>query len=315
MSLAEYAMVEELAYLVKNNLECKHLVLSAEQTLIDFLKDDKRSNAALELQPMNPYNRLLLHRLAEIFGFSHQSVGEGDRRHLVLERCSETSIPSVLVSDLLWAHDDEHRPIVASDIVSRAEASQGVSAVKTDLHVSVAEREAAYLAARRQIFAAGEGVAYLPLKQKPPSNPVVARRMIVHALGKKKEWHDEVNGSNRDYCQDIDDINIEVRISPSTNSELDILKDGQTLSSRSYIQGETEIVEYDGAALSTTGNEVIKQAALRRKIPKFGISEAQKANIKKEQTGAAKRMFANALGYPSGRENSFLKFSGAEHNK
>lgn len=29
-----------------------------------------------------------------LFGdsFSHQSVGEGDRRHLVLERCSETSM-------------------------------------------------------------------------------------------------------------------------------------------------------------------------------------------------------------------------------
>lgn len=89
---------------------------------------------------MNSYNRLLLHRLADIFGyspffhhlivdllnvfchifpfffflwnnvaahmyltsvdnnillfssFSHESVGEGDDRHLILERCPETSM-------------------------------------------------------------------------------------------------------------------------------------------------------------------------------------------------------------------------------
>lgn len=79
---------------------------------------------------MNSYNRLLLHRLAEIFGyhsvkfssmqvdfkflflfllkflshfplfdssitgarFLHESVGEGDDRHLILQRCPETSM-------------------------------------------------------------------------------------------------------------------------------------------------------------------------------------------------------------------------------
>lgn len=311
-------MVEELAFLVKNNLPCKHLVLSMEETFIDFLNDDESSNSALELEPMNPYNRLLLHRLADIFGFSHQSVGEGDGRHLVLERCSETSIPSILVSDLLWQYDDEHRSTEASHIVLRVEATQGVNTVKRDSHVSVAEREAAYLAARQRIFAAGEGGADEPLKQKPPSNPVVARRMIAHALGKTIKASDEANGSNREYYQHIDNIDIQVRTGRATNSELDIFKDAQTLCSRRYMRGEPEFDEYDGGALSSTSSEVTTKEAdkLRSTIENFGISEVQKANLKKEQTGAAKRMFANALGYHSGRENNFLNGSRErKHNK
>ncbi|KAJ6759626.1 RNA-BINDING SUPPRESSOR OF PAS KINASE PROTEIN 1 [Salix koriyanagi] len=93
MSVTEFAMVEELAFLVKDNLRCKHLVLSMEETFLNFLQDDSSHfDGILELQPMDAYNRLLLHRLADIFGFSHVSIGEGANRHLILERCPETSM-------------------------------------------------------------------------------------------------------------------------------------------------------------------------------------------------------------------------------
>ncbi|MFS7897928.1 putative R3H domain-containing protein [Helianthus anomalus] len=92
MSLTQFSMVEELAYLVKDNLPCKHLVLSMEDMLVHFLQNETSLNGVLELEPMNPYNRLLLHRLADIFGFSHQSIGEGDDRHIVLKRCEDTSM-------------------------------------------------------------------------------------------------------------------------------------------------------------------------------------------------------------------------------
>lgn len=61
-------MVEELAFLVKDNIPCKHLILSIEQVLVNFLHNDTSLNGVLELEPMNPYNRLLIHRLADIFG-------------------------------------------------------------------------------------------------------------------------------------------------------------------------------------------------------------------------------------------------------
>lgn len=34
--------VEELAFLIKDNLPCKHLVLSMEEALVDFLQDSAR---------------------------------------------------------------------------------------------------------------------------------------------------------------------------------------------------------------------------------------------------------------------------------
>lgn len=193
----------------------------------------------------------------------------------------------------------------------------GLNIVKRDSHVSVAEREAAYLAARQRIFAAGEGGADDPLKQKPPSNPVVARRMIAHALGKTTKGTNEANRSNRENYQHIDDIDIQVKPDHATNSELDTFKDGQTLSNRRYMRGEPEFVEYDGGSLSSTSSEPTTKETdkLRSTTDNFGTSEAHKASLKKEQTGAARRMFANALGYHSGRENNPLNGSEQKNNK
>ncbi|XP_052170393.1 uncharacterized protein LOC127786767 isoform X2 [Diospyros lotus] len=80
-------------------------------------------DAVLELEPMSPYNRLLLHLLADIFGLSHHSVGEGDERHLLLERSPETSILPILVSDLLWQYDKLHPPTTSHQLLRRSEAS------------------------------------------------------------------------------------------------------------------------------------------------------------------------------------------------
>ncbi|XVF06933.1 hypothetical protein REPUB_Repub06bG0093800 [Reevesia pubescens] len=121
MSGTQFAMVEELAFLVKDNLPCKHLLLSMEEAFINFLQDDTSSDGILELEPMNSYNRLLLHRLADIFGFAHESIGEGDDRHLVLERCPETSIPSILVSDILWQCDEPQSLPTSCHILTREE--------------------------------------------------------------------------------------------------------------------------------------------------------------------------------------------------
>ncbi|CAA0837517.1 Unknown protein [Striga hermonthica] len=106
MTSTQFSMVEELTSLVKDNLPSKHLILSVEELLVNFLEEDASVNRVLELEPMNPYNRLLVHRLADIFGFSHQSVGEGESRHLVLERCLEASMPPILVSDLVLQFDE-----------------------------------------------------------------------------------------------------------------------------------------------------------------------------------------------------------------
>lgn len=80
MATTQFAMVEELASLVKDNLHSKHLILSTEEALIAALQQlrcsddggrEEVDDAAdtIELQPAGAYHRLLLHRLAEIYGY------------------------------------------------------------------------------------------------------------------------------------------------------------------------------------------------------------------------------------------------------
>lgn len=83
MATTQFAMVEELASLIKDNLHSKHLILSTEEALIAALqqlhchdgdgdREDEDDAAAdtIELQPAGAYHRLLLHRLAEIYGYT-----------------------------------------------------------------------------------------------------------------------------------------------------------------------------------------------------------------------------------------------------
>ena len=51
--------------------------------------------------------------------------------------------------------------------------------------LSLEAREAAYLAARERIFSMDVREIREPVKQKPHTIPIVACRMIAHALGQK----------------------------------------------------------------------------------------------------------------------------------
>ncbi|GMP67937.1 hypothetical protein CsSME_00027738 [Camellia sinensis var. sinensis] len=298
MSLTQFAMVEELAFLVKDNLPCKHLVLSMEEAFINFLQDDPSSDGVLELEPMNAYNRLLLHRLADIFGFSHHSVGEGDGRHLILEHCPETSIPSVLVSDLLW-HYDELQPLTTShQILRRNKASPVSKAETTTVQSSLEEREAAYLAARERIFTRYDSDTNEPTKQKPRSIPVVARRMIAHALGRRINPSNQVVSprDSTEYGEQTDDMTIQEK-EQCNNIHLSMKTHKENPYPRKPKVGNLN----DSASLHTE-----KKVALRPadKTPtKSGISRPRRSeigvhkdNLKEEHAGAAKRMFAHALG-------------------
>lgn len=299
-------MVEELAFLVKDNLPCKHLILSMEDYLVNFLHDDSRSDGVLELEPTNAYNRLLLHRLAEIFGFSHQSVGEGDDRHLVLERCQETSIPSVLVSDLLWEYD-ELQPLTSSYELLRINKIVPVNDAEKIAHslpisrcpdanlnqtlydseltsdiaigqLSLEEREAAYVAARERIFAGYDGETNRFKEQKPRSDPVVARRMISHALGRK------LDSSNRTISREIsgkNDLQTDENFQKQDRDSANL-----TRYSKPDIHNK-KIVSPNKPGVSGP------------RTSKIGVDEE---SLKQEHTGAAKRMFAHALGFPSGKD-------------
>ncbi|KAJ7534521.1 hypothetical protein O6H91_13G097800 [Diphasiastrum complanatum] len=210
--------VEELAWLVKDNLYSKHLVLSVEETFVDLLSPLSRDEV-LELQPMMSYQRMLLHRLADIFGLAHQSVGEGESRHLVVEKCENSSIPTVLVSDVLEGlYGDLPEPYITKQLLKRTPPLPGETKTQPCSYLpalSLAERQTAYLAARKRIFSdnwmppddtiSGGG------SNRPRNVPVVARRMIAHALGKtvpmngaslkdvnRRRYEAAINGGKKD---------------------------------------------------------------------------------------------------------------------
>lgn len=285
--MTEFAMVEELAFLIKDNLPCKHLVLSVEEALINFLHDDSSLDGVLELEPMNPYNRLLLHRLADIFGFAHESVGEGDDRHLILERCPETSIPSILVSDILWQYDEFQSPVMSHQLLKRTEATSVLKTKPSSFQHSLEEREAAYMAARERIFSTDVGKTSEKVNPKPRNVPVVARRMIAHALGQR-----------------ISPCNQEV--TPSKNEEGEFEK--LSIQDKDKIEAHCKNANLQSETKGSYPDNSEKSAAQKREERKptsngdIGIS--QTARLKEEHVGAAKRMFAHALRLHSPKDGS-----------
>jgi len=325
MATTQFAMVEELASLIKDNLHSKHLILSTEEALIAALQqlrcaDDGDSDGGeedgaadtIELQPAGAYHRLLLHRLAEIYGFAHESVGEGEDRHLVLQRCPETAIPPVLISDMLWKFDNSDDSTSVDDSISvvltrndtdshkpcKVDVVQEDTYVKnshlkdtTDLKplkqsavfpaASLKEREAAYRAARERIFsgddAKGNDKSYVKCRQVP----VVAQRMIAHALGQKVQNPTETVASTEGRGKQL--ANGPKVPTRSRNNFYPVAPDN----------GEENNVRI-GKPKSASRNSY--QTSTSQRCCTANSRAATAESLKKEQTGAARRMFAHALG-------------------
>ncbi|WVZ56961.1 hypothetical protein U9M48_007418 [Paspalum notatum var. saurae] len=319
MATTQFAMVEELASLIKDNLHSKHLILSTEEALIEALQhlrcrdggdgdreeeeeDDDDAADTIELQPAGAYHRLLLHRLAEIYGFAHESVGEGEDRHLVLQRCPETAIPSVLVSDMLWKFDnsDDSTSVVLARNDTDFQKPQKANVVQEDISVkslhledntdpkplkqpavlpvaSLKEREAAYRAARERIFSADGAKGNDSLNVKCRQVPVVAQRMIAHALGQKVQKPTQkvslTEGSGK---QPSNGKNIPTH---SRNNFFAITPDKAIQNSKTNSAGRNSYQTPSSQRCRTANTRAVTAESL-----------------KKEQTGAAKRMFAHALG-------------------
>ncbi|XP_008776184.2 uncharacterized protein LOC103696367 [Phoenix dactylifera] len=321
MAMTQFAMVEELASLIKDNLYSKHLVLSTEEALVNFLQDDTSPDGVLELQPTSPYNRLLLHRLADIYGFAHESVGEGEDRHLVLERCPDTAIPSILVSDILWQYDEYQSPASSHHILKRKETPASklmqISLPSTPLE----EREAAYQAARERIFSLNDCDEKDVLAPRSRKVPMVARRMIAHALGQKIcstpsnqktsaqefEENESTEGptndeGNEDQLDSTLEYSKEATAFP--NSKLG------TSGRKIYDKPATKSGNYNSiTSIEMKGHDKAVSSGSTNRNSVANTSNGRVAdigNLEKEQIGAAKRIFAHALGIPSSKGNNSL---------
>ncbi|KAH6757544.1 hypothetical protein C2S52_023412 [Perilla frutescens var. hirtella] len=296
MSLAQFSMVEELASLVKDNIPCKHLILSVEDALLNYLHDHTSLvDGVLELEPMNPYNRLLVHRLAEIFGFAHHSVGEGEDRHLVLERSPETSIPGILVSDLLLQYGEMQSPMTY-DVLRRKEVLPGQKIDVVSGGPSLDERETAYFAARQRIFSEDACDSKL-VKERPKKDPVVARRMIARALGQadKGTTHELTSSDTRECGQTVvEDVKMKCMDENNTNSNnkmetKSLSKKNPRGSMMSKVNKSSEFKAMDGSSKEQKNNTIEGDSSAELK------NESQDNYLRQEQMGAAKRLFANAL--------------------
>ncbi|XP_020110094.1 R3H domain-containing protein 2-like [Ananas comosus] len=302
MAMTQFAMVEELASLIKDNLYSKHLILSTEEALINFLRDDASVEGILELNPTSPYHRLLLHRLADIYGFAHESVGEGDDRHLVLQRCPETAIPSVLVSDILWQYDDCESPTSSLQVLRREDDFVVKPMQSLSLSTRLEERETAYREARNRIFALHDSEekddGIVPKTRKVP---VVARRMIAHALGQRIPSPDEKFSSTK-FEENIAGDGNEKSASPSGKSSSRDIKLSHKPSSGSTSRNGAGSLEKGSG--DTPKSSKSKSNSIRNESNGRAVGAE---NMQKEQIGAAKRIFAHALGLPSGVSASTAK--------
>lgn len=156
--------------------------------------------------------------------------------------------------------------------------------------VSLEDRETAYLAARKRIFSAEDNEMDSLAKDRPRNNPVVARRMIAHALGQRIKRSNEgvhVKDANIGYVEPANEVKSQ--------------KVGSSLQSRPKSVGQQSLTLKNGVKIYS--NRKVPQSLDLEALSNVTISSTKRSNtnapnkhnLKDEHIGAAKRMFANAL--------------------
>lgn len=144
------------------------------------------------------------------------------------------------------------------------------------------------MAARERIFSTDVGTTSEKVNPKPRNVPVVARRMIAHALGQR-----------------ISPCNQEVI--PSKNEEGEFKKlsiqDEDKIEAHcknANLHGETK----EGSYPDNSEKSAAQKREDRKPTSNGGIGISQTARLKEEHVGAAKRMFAHALRLHSPKDGS-----------
>jgi hypothetical protein len=149
---------------------------------------------------------------------------------------------------------------------------------------SLKEREAAYRAARERIFsgdgAKGNDRSYVKCRQVP----VVAKRMIAHALGQKVQNTTETAASKE-----------------SKGKQLSNGKTIPTHSRNNFCPVTPDNIEAVLMGMPSSAGSNSYQTPPSQRCHATNTRAVTAESLKKEQTGAAKRMFAHALGLSAAR--------------
>ena len=181
--------------------------------------------------------------------------------------------------------------------------------------LSLEAREAAYLAARERIFSMDVGEIREPVKQKPHTVPIVARRMIAHALGQK------INScSQDDNARDLKDheeqeLNIQDKDKVDNNLRTETYQDtvfvpGLTVDVCSKANSNAHKRNASVVSERNISDEPSQERPTDASIPGRGRNRVNKGYTKEEHIGAAKRMFAHALGLRSAKDGVLFRDSG-----
>lgn len=170
------------------------------------------------------------------------------------------------------------------------------------LSTRLEERETAYREARNRIFALHDSEekddGIVPKARKVP---VVARRMIAHALGQRIPSPDEKFSSTK-FEENVAGDGNEKSASPSGKSSSRDIKLSHKPSSGSTSRNGA------GSLEKGSGDTPKSSKSKSNSIGNESNGRAVGAeNMQKEQIGAAKRIFAHALGLPSGVSASAAK--------
>ncbi|CAG8541257.1 10788_t:CDS:2, partial [Diversispora eburnea] len=129
-------------------------LLKLDREMERFINDN---HTRLEFPPMNSYQRLIVHRVAQYFKLSH--VVDNSGKAVILYKSPETLIPTLRFSDLL--EQEEEKPEKSVKIMRRQQTnlqllrSTGDSDSNSEGErriLTIEEREAAYQKARARIF-------------------------------------------------------------------------------------------------------------------------------------------------------------------
>lgn len=181
----------------------------------------------------------------------------------------------------------------------------GLNAEIPKSEFSLEEREAAYLAARERIFSVDECGTGELVKQRPPNNPTVARRMIAHALGQRiKPRNDDISFRNSNACgEQVNNMMIQNEEDGAFNSDIEVYSERNAMPDKNLNSiGKINELRLSDSESSYSGTKIPQNKI--DKLNKFCSSGSQsnqtnvrKDNFKEEHMGAAKRMFVNALGF------------------
>lgn len=155
------------------------------------------------------------------------------------------------------------------------------------------------MAARERIFSVNESETGEPVKHRPQNNPVVARRMIAHALGHR---------IRPPSCQEVSqnsNTKIQEEEERASSTGTQTIRGGGNDMTMKYLNSSNK----EKASMSSGNSSLHTQTKTSREnidktithsVPSCkerGDKNVQKANFRQEHMGAAKRMFANAMGF------------------